>query len=264
MTILDEIIEVKKEEVKKLRANFTLAQFRDSKFFEIKKMDFAQAINIKNEIGIIAEVKKASPSKGIIRDNFNHIEIASIYIDHGANAISVLTDRNFFKGDVEHLREIAEFKSVPLLRKDFIIDEYQIFQSKSIGADAVLLIAEALSENQIIELTNASHENDLDVLLEIHNEDQLDKIDFTKNRIIGINNRDLKTFSVDLGITEKLSKVIPPGIIKVSESGFNNNIAINKIREAGCNAVLIGEHFMKHPDIAESLKQMKEWCLNEN
>lgn len=264
MSILDEILEVKKEEVKKLKQNFTAARFRDSDFFERKKLSFFDALSQKNKISIIAEIKKASPSKGIIKEDFNHIKIAETYFKNEVDAVSVLTDVNFFKGSIQYLNDIAKFKEAPLLRKDFIIDEYQIFEAKSNGADAILLIAEALSQTQIKELTLAAIETGLDILLELHSEEEIKKIDFGLNKIIGINNRDLKTFSVILDTTFKISEKLPDEILIVSESGINNQDDIEKLKDSRTNAILVGEHFMKAGSPDDEIKRFKEWCSRES
>ena len=158
MTVLDEILDVKKVEVQKLRSEFSISRFKDSEFFKKKCLSFKDALFKDDAISIIAEIKKASPSKGIIKEDFNHLKIAEEYINAGADAISVLTDEKFFQGHINFLKEIAQIKSIPLLRKDFIIDEYQIFEAKSNGADVILLIAEALSLQQIQELTHCTKE----------------------------------------------------------------------------------------------------------
>ena len=173
MTILDEILEVKKKEVSDLKKYYSLSSFTEMEFFESWRPSFAESLNKNNIVSIIAEIKKASPSKGLIREDFDHIAIAKTYFQNGVDAVSVLTDVNFFKGKIEYLRDIAKFKSAPLLRKDFIIDEYQIFESKAFGADLILLISEVLSKNQIAELTKAAYEIGLEVLLELHSEEQL-------------------------------------------------------------------------------------------
>ena len=263
-TKLDEIIEVKKEEVKTLRKDTSLSRFLDSEFYEKERLSISDSIRNDKNVSIIAEIKKASPSKGIIREDFDHLKIADIYMDNEVNAISVLTDVNFFKGSISYLNEIAKIKSVPLLRKDFIIDEYQVFEAKSIGADVILLICEALSENQIKELTHAAYEADLEALLELHSEEQLHKIDFSLNKLIGINNRNLSDFKVSLDTTLQLSKLIPGDVLFVSESGLNTKSDIEVIKSVNTNAVLIGEHFMRADNIDDSVKEMKEWCSNEN
>jgi len=264
MLILDEIIEVKKEEVKKLRSGFTLSRFEDSEFFKKKCLSFYDAISNNGAISIIAEIKKASPSKGIIKEDFNYLQIAEDYTNAGADAISVLTDEKFFKGSINFLHEIAQRKSIPLLRKDFIIDEYQVLQAKANGADVILLIAEALSLQQIQELTHCAKENGMDTLLEFHSEEELDKIDPETNKIIGINNRDLKTFNVDIKTTELLSDKISGNVILVSESGISSKADIDYLKTTRTNAILIGEHLMRSESISDSLKQLKEWCIRES
>ena len=262
--ILNDIVEVKKEEVKLLKKDFTYKRFADSDFFEKKSLSFINALNNKKRISIIAEIKKASPSKGIIRVNFDHIEIASIYFENETDAVSILTDKNFFQGSIKYLNEIAKIKSAPLLRKDFIIDEVQIFEAKSNGADAILLISEILSESQIIELTQAAQEHDMDVLLELHSSDQISKIDFSINKIIGINNRDLSNFNVDINATGKISEQLPDDILIVSESGIRNKNDIDFLKTTKTRAILVGEHFMKSKSIADSLKEFKEYCSYES
>jgi indole-3-glycerol phosphate synthase len=264
MNILDQILEVKKSEISNLKKRFTLNSFREMEFFEKKSFCFRESLKRNGNISIIAEIKKASPSKGVIRENFNHKKIADIYFEEEVQAVSILTDKNFFQGDLKFLSDIAEEKRTPLLRKDFIIDEYQVFESKAYGADIILLIAEALTKNQINELTNAAVETGLEVLLELHSKDQLEKIDFNLNRLIGINNRNLEDFSVDLKTTAELSEKIPEEIIIVSESGINTKEDINYLKDYRTDAVLIGEHLMKAKDIGSKLKEMKEWCRFES
>lgn len=258
--ILSQIVEVKKDEVKKLRREYTISRFSDSEFYSATCLDFLKALKKEEAISIIAEVKKASPSKGVIRSDFNPLSVADIYMNNNADTISVLTDKTFFQGDISFLNQIAQNKSVPLLRKDFIINEYQIYEAKANGADAILLISEILSSNQISELSNAAYELGLKVLLELHNEEQLHKIDFSLNPIIGINNRDLKTFSVNLETTKSISEQITSNVIIVSESGISKKSDLDFLKETKANAVLIGEHFMKAKDIGTSLKQLKEFC----
>jgi indole-3-glycerol phosphate synthase len=192
------------------------------------------------------------------------MKIAEVYMKHEVNAISVLTDKNFFQGDVTYLRDIANIKTCPLLRKDFIIDEYQVFEAKSNGADIILLIAEALSKSQINELTCAALETDLEVLLELHSESQLSKIDFELNRIIGINNRNLENFDVDLNTTSVICAVLPEDIIVVSESGIKSKEDLEIIKELPVNAVLAGEHLMSAENTDEALGQLKGWCKRES
>ena len=264
MAILDEILDLKKEEVKKLRSEFSISRFKDSEFFEKECLNFLKTLSRDETISIIAEIKKASPSKGVIKGDFNHLKIAEEYTSAGANAISVLTDRKFFQGHINFLKEIAQLKSVPLLRKDFIIDEYQVFEAKANGADVILLIAEALSSPQIQELTHCAKEIGMEVLLEFHSEKELDKINPSTNKIIGINNRDLKTFKVDIKTTEYLSNKIQGDFILVSESGISAKEDIDYLKTTKTNAVLVGEHLMRSDGITDSIRQLKEWCIREN
>jgi indole-3-glycerol phosphate synthase len=264
MSILGEILKVKRDEVNKLRAEFSLNSFSDSVFFDSPVRSLRNTLICVDRLGIIAEIKKASPSKGILKQDFDHIRIANVYMENEIDAISILTDKNFFQGNISYLKEIAQFKTVPLLRKDFIIDEYQIFEAKANGADAVLLIAEVLSKNQIGELTNAAKECGLEVLLEIHSNSQLDKIDFTVNNLIGINNRNLETFEVSLGTSIELAEIIPDEIALVSESGINTMKDVKDILRTRIKAVLVGEHFMRSDNTGSSVKEFKEWCRYES
>ena len=260
MNILDQIVEVKKEEVKKLRQKYSINSFKEMEFFESDTFRFSGKVKDNQNISIISEIKKASPSKGIIRKDFNHLKIAETYFKCGTDAVSILTDENFFKGKINYLKEIASIKETPLLRKDFIIDELQVFQSKGNGADIILLISEILSKTQINELTHAAKEAGLEVLLELHSEKQIDKIDFDINNILGINNRNLEDFSIDLNTTLRLSKLIPEEAILVAESGINKKEDIEYLTKANINTVLIGEHLMASKKIEEDFKQLKEWC----
>ncbi len=259
MSFLSEILNVKKEEIKKLKTGRTLNSFSDEKYFSAPTMSLKNSLVRKDRLGLIAEIKKASPSKGVIKANFNHMKIAEVYMKCEVDAISILTDKNFFQCDIRYISDIAAIKTVPLLRKDFIIDEYQIFEAKAIGADAVLLIAEALSAEQIKELSHAAAECNLEVLLELHSASQLPKIDFTTNKLIGVNNRDLESFKVNLDMTLELSKKIPKEVIVVSESGLSSESEIKKILNLKVDAVLIGEHFMRSNNIKESVNEFSQW-----
>jgi indole-3-glycerol phosphate synthase len=260
MDILKKIIEVKKEEVTLLKNNFSFSLLQSMEGFEKNSNQFSQKINRNSEISIIAEIKKASPSKGIIKEYFNHIEIASEYIQNEVAAISILTDKQFFNGDLKYLSDVSKLSLLPLLRKDFIIDALQVFESKAYGADFILLISEILSATQISELTEAASECGLEVLLELHSEKELDKIDFNHNSLIGINNRDLKSFDVDLNTTVRISRLIPENSLIVSESGISGRNHLDQLKQINLSAILIGEHFMRSQNISSSITEMKEWC----
>ncbi|AFH50094.1 Indole-3-glycerol phosphate synthase [Ignavibacterium album JCM 16511] len=264
MNILEEIVEVKKEEVKNLKKKYSFNSFNSMEYFQSQSRSFKKTVSNQKKISIIAEVKKASPSKGIIQNNFNHIRISEAYQSAGADAISVLTDEKFFKGHLNFLSDIRKQTNIPLLRKDFLIDEYQILEAKAFGADAILLISEILSINQIKDLTDCAIENNLDVLLELHSENEISKIDFNRNDLIGINNRDLKTFEVDLTTTERVLKKIDKQITSVSESGISKRDDIEYLKSINVNAILVGEHFMRSENPADELKQFTEWCRYEN
>ncbi len=263
MNILDKIVEKKKEEIKNLKSKFSISSFQDMEFYEKDKLSFIDNLNHSENLSLICEIKKASPSRGIIREDFNHLKIADIYFKNKADAVSILTDKDFFQGDINYLREIAEVKQTPLLRKDFIIDEIQLYQSKANGADFILLIGEILSKSQIADFTTLANEIGLEVLLEIHSADQLDKIGFDKNKLIGINNRNLNDFSVSLNTTTELKKLIPEDVFVVSESGISKKEDVSFLRNSGMNALLVGESIMKESDISSKIKELKKWCGNE-
>jgi indole-3-glycerol phosphate synthase len=263
MNILEEIIEYKKDEVKKLKKNYSLSSFEEMEFFENSILKLGNFLSV-NTLGIIAEIKKASPSAGVIKEDFNHLKIAEIYFGGDATAVSVLTDEKFFKGNINYLEDIAAIKQRPLLRKDFIIDELQVYESKGAGADIILLICEVLSKQQIEELTCAAKEVGMDVLLELHSKEQLFKIDFQLNSIIGINNRNLADFSVNLETTKRIASEIPDDVIVVSESGVSKKGDIAFLKNTKTKAVLVGEHLISSENISESLKQLKEWCSLES
>jgi indole-3-glycerol phosphate synthase len=264
LNILDEILEVKKTEVKELRNKYSLNSFSNMEFYNKKSLSFYYKTKLNGNISIIAEIKKASPSKGIIRKDFNHLKIAEIYFQESVDAVSILTDQKFFQGNISFLNDTAKIKQVPLLRKDFIIDEYQVLESKAKGADLILLICEALSKSQLRDLTQSALEAGLEVLLELHSEEQLNKIDFELNKIIGVNNRNLEDFSVNLSTTEKIARHLPEDVILVSESGISKKEDIDFIYSARANTVLVGEHLMKAEDIKSKLKELKQWCSNES
>jgi indole-3-glycerol phosphate synthase len=263
MNILEEIIEHKKEEIRKLKERYSLHSFKEMEFYEKPVLKLEDFIT-KNSLGIIAEIKKASPSKGIIRNDFNHLNIAETYFSENVSAVSILTDEDYFQGSINYLKDIAAIKQCPLLRKDFIIDELHVYESKGFGADIILLISEILSKQQIQELSCAAKENGLDVLLELHSIGQLTKIDFELNPIIGINNRNLEDFSVNLETTKQVTSEIPEDITVVSESGISKKDDIDFLKATNTKAILVGEHLMASKNIKSSLRQLKEWCNFES
>ncbi len=260
MSFLDKILEVKRREVAALRLKQRIREYPPGHLFHSPRFELEEEIKKSSGIAVIAEVKKASPSKGVLREDFDRLSIASAYMGNGASALSILTDREFFQGDISFLSDIARLKTRPLLRKDFIIDELQIVEAREAGADAILLISEALTKEEIAKLTRYAHSLSLGVLLELHSPGQLGKIDFGLNTLIGVNNRDLITFSTDLATTEKISGLVPAGVTLVSESGIRTKDDVRRVMNAGAKAVLVGEHFMRQSSPGEALAEMKRWA----
>jgi len=221
-------------------------------------LDFASALR-GERIRLIAEVKKASPSRGVIRSDFNPAEIAQTYATNGASAISVLTEARYFRGNINHLRDIREAlgdKRLPLLRKDFLYDPYQVYESRAYGADSLLLIVAILEPEKLEELLRLSHELNMSCLVEVHNEAELEIALNSGARVIGINNRDLRTFTVDLTTTKRLRPLIPQDRIVVSESGIKDRDDMEKLRKWHVDAVLIGESLLSAPNIAAKMKEL--------
>lgn len=210
-----------------------------------------------NPYRIIAEVKKASPSKGIIREDFDPVKIAQDYEAGGADALSILTEPHYFQGDKEYLGMIRRYSSLPLLRKDFIVDKYQLLEALVYGADFVLLIAAALSRKELKELYDYALHLGLDVLVEVHDKSDLVKTMFAGADIIGINHRNLETFEMDMNLSSRLIPLIPNGKIIVAESGIENHETIVELSKIGADAFLIGEHFMRQENITEAIKSVK-------
>lgn len=205
---------------------------------------------------IIAEIKRGSPSKGIIRDDFDPLEIASIYQDNGATCLSVLTDEHFFHGHLRYLALVRETVALPLLRKDFICDPYQIYEARAAGADAVLLIAAMLDLNQLHDFHSVAKDINLDVLLEVHDEEEMEKALQTDCTLIGVNNRNLRTFAMDLGTTARLARMMPSERLLVTESGINNREDIDRLAADGAQAYLIGESMMREADVGRKLCEL--------
>ena len=252
-TILEKIINFKKVEIEKRKTFTPLESFIDK--IPEEKRDFKKALK-KKGICIIAEIKRHSPSKGLLRDNFDHLSIAKEYEKGGANAISVLTDSKYFWGNNNHLTDVKKAVNLPVLRKDFIIDEYQIYQSAYIGADAILLIAKALQLKELIKFLDLAKELNMACLVEVHSKEELQKVFATSAEIIGINNRNLENFQTSIEHSLNLKKSIPEKYITVSESGIKKREDIIALEEAGFNSVLIGETLIKQKDIEKKLKEL--------
>lgn len=209
-------------------------------------------------LSVIAEVKKASPSKGLIKADFHPLEIALEYERAGANAISCLTEEHYFKGSNDYLKSITEKVNIPVLRKDFVIDEFQIYHARLLGASAVLLICAILDKDKLIRFTEAAHSVGLEVLCEVHDEQELETALTIGADLLGINNRNLKDFTVDLNTTRRLSSLVPKGTVLVSESGIRDNNDMKQARANGADAVLIGETLMRAKSIADELVALRE------
>lgn len=252
MNILDKIIQRKKEEISALKSKISLPQLKNSEFFERKTYSLKE--NIKSKSGIIAEFKRQSPSKGIINDKVSPLEIASAYEKNGASGISILTDKDFFGGSFEDILNVRNHIKIPILRKDFMVDEYQFYEAKSIGADVILLIAASLSPQQIQEFTELSHELGLEVLLEIHIEEELKHFN-SKIDLVGINNRNLKDFKVNLQHSVNLKNQLPKEVLSVAESGIYSIKDFKYLKEKGFEGFLMGEFFMKNEDPGKAFEE---------
>ena len=255
--ILQKIIADNIEEMEAKKRSLPLAELQRIALEQPPPLDFTSAL-CGEHIRLIAEVKKASPSRGVIRHDFDPVAIAQTYADNGATAISVLTEAKHFQGSLNHLRDIRKTlgNRTPLLRKDFIHDPYQIYESRAYGADSLLLIVVMLSQSQLEELLELSHELGMSCLVEVHNESELGAALQSGARVIGINNRDLNTFNVDIAVTERLRPLVLPDRIVVSESGIKDRSDIEKMSQLGINAVLVGEYLMSAGNIAIRMKEL--------
>lgn len=254
--ILDTIIAHKQKELRTEQAQVSLATLKAEVASAPSTKDFRRAIAHAGSINLIAEVKKKSPSKGVIREDFDPVHIAETYAENGAAAISVLTDVRFFDGSLDYLSTIRQNVDVPLLRKDFTIAPYHIYQARLAGADAILLIVAALTPAQLREFIDIAESLSLASLVEVHTEGELAIALDVGAEIIGINNRDLRTFHTDIATTFRLREAIPTGKVIVSESGIYTRADVESLREAGVNAILVGESLMRSPDIGKQVRQL--------
>ncbi|MCQ9206398.1 MAG: indole-3-glycerol phosphate synthase TrpC [Omnitrophica bacterium] len=257
--ILSKIINEKRKTIEKSRIKMPEQKLKELAGKIYLKSSFKRNIARPHHINLIAELKKATPQRGIIRGDFNPIKIALTYQAGGASALSIITDERFFEGRINTLKELRGKVTIPLLRKDFIIDEYQIYESLYYGADAILLIAQILTDEELAHFYKLSKELGMDVLMEVHNEEDVEKVLRTGASIIGINNRDLNTFRVDLATTQRLVRLIPESKVKVSESGIKTYEDVMFLKSLGINAVLIGEAFMLADDIAAKMREIMRY-----
>ncbi|HSY19761.1 MAG TPA: indole-3-glycerol phosphate synthase TrpC [Candidatus Acidoferrales bacterium] len=265
MNILDKIVEQKKREVAQFPARLIAAgDLRDAMLERGEQRDFVGALRnasrlspLASRIALIAEVKKASPSKGVICQDFDPVRIAKEYEAAGASCLSVLTDEQFFQGSLDYLRQIRAAVKIPLLRKDFIIDERQILEAIEWGADAILLIVAILTDEQLAKFHSLALEAGLAVLVEVHDEAELDRALKFSPALIGVNNRDLKTFKVDLATTERLSSlIIRHSSLLVAESGIHTRADVERLKKCGAAAILVGESLVKQGNIAAKVREL--------
>lgn len=255
-SILDRIVATKRLEVAAARQQRPFAELQSQLADAPPPRDFFHALQKPGPIRLIAEVKKASPSKGIIRQDFDPVAIARIYAESGATCISVLTDTPYFQGKLEYLTAIRQVVDVPLLRKDFILDPYQLVEARVAGADAVLLIAECLGDCELRSLHNAALELGLTPLVEFYEPENLPRVLEAGATLIGVNNRNLRTFEVDLGHTIRMRERIPENCLLVGESGIHSRADVERLEAAGVDAILVGERLMAQPDIAASVRSL--------
>jgi indole-3-glycerol phosphate synthase len=264
-SILQKIVETKHSEVAQARALRPVADLKAQIAGLPRPLNFFNSITRRSDkpVNLIAEVKKASPSAGVIRADFDPVAIATAYARAGADAISVLTDEQYFQGHLDYLRQIRAAVKLPLLRKDFVVDEYQIYEARAAGADAVLLIAECLATNQLIDLQILATELGLTCLIEVHDLENLMRVrdnvigfPHRSYSLLGINNRDLRTFKVDLANTLRMVDLVEDRRVLVSESGIHSHADILRLADAGIAAVLVGESLMRSPDIESATREL--------
>jgi indole-3-glycerol phosphate synthase len=258
MGILDEIVSTKKKRLQDAKIRLPIKELRRKISDSEQPRDFEAALKLSadKKINLIAEIKQASPSGGIIRNNFDHISIARIYEEKAVHAVSVLTEEDYFRGSLTFLSDVKKVFTKPILRKDFIFDEYQIYESRANNADAILLIAAILEKNQASEYLHLAKELGLSVLFEIHNLKELEMALFVNSTIIGINNRDLKTLKIDIQTTFSIKREIPPDKIVVSESGIRTREDVRQLEDARINAMLIGTSLMESEDIGKKIDEL--------
>ena len=261
-TILDEIVADKRKELETTKSRKKISDLVQAPMFGRRTISLKESLQKPHSSGIIAEFKRKSPSKGWIHPDADPLETTKMYCENGAAALSILTNEKYFGGNTEYIETCRKHSTCPILRKEFIVDEFQVYEAKAIGADAILLIAAALTKEEMRRLSQTAHDLHLEVLMEIHEEKELeygtDNVD-----VVGVNNRDLKTFSVDVRNSVTLSEKIPSDRVKISESGIGDVETIRNLREVGYMGFLMGERFMKAMNPAEELRMFVEQLRNE-
>ena len=255
---LTEICDTKREEVSARKALASLSALDAQAAAQTPPRGFRAALEAKAASGfaLIAEIKKASPSKGLIREDFHPASHARAYADGGAACLSVLTDAPYFQGHEDYLVEARAACPLPVLRKDFMVDPWQVAEARAIGADAILIIVAALDDAQMAEIEAAALDRGMDVLVEVHNEAEMERAARLKSRLIGVNNRDLKRFVTDLGVTERLAPLAPAGSLLVSESGINNHADLTRLARCGARTFLVGESLMRQDDVMAATRAL--------
>jgi indole-3-glycerol phosphate synthase len=256
MNILDEIVQYKRDEVIRRQKKVKLSSLQEMEYFHRKPFSLQQSLQNGKPFSIIAEIKRSSPSAGTLNNNVHPPTRAVQYTEAGARGISVLTDEKFFSGSLDDLQSVRASISIPILRKDFIIDEYQLFEAKAYGADAVLLIAAILEKSQLKELFCAARELGLECLVELYEQKEIDRLDMDQMKLIGINNRNLRTLEVNLTHSIEIAKLLPKDSTIVSESGIQSSNDLKTLKQAGITSALIGEYFMKSEHPGETLKNL--------
>jgi indole-3-glycerol phosphate synthase len=254
-TILDRIVEKTAEDMAKRKKKVSISDFNGFELFEASRKDFVAPLQT-DGISVIAEVKKASPSKGVIRADFDPVDIALRYEDAGASCLSVLTDEPFFQGSLDYLQAIRRRVELPLLRKDFIIDPYQIAEARAYGADAYLLIMAVLSDPQLDELLHAGEEYGMSALVECYDKEEVLRMPWDRVQLFGVNNRDLRTFETDVHRGTELLQSSPEGIVRISESGLSTGADLGMLVRSGIQAALIGESLMREEDPGVALRNL--------
>ncbi|MGI9457019.1 MAG: indole-3-glycerol phosphate synthase TrpC [Aeoliella sp.] len=261
-TILDKIVATKRAEIAAAKASRPVAELRRKVAAAPPVRDFFAALAVEGPIKLIAEVKKASPSAGLIREDFDPVTIAQTYQQHGAACISVLTDEQYFQGHLSYLTAVREAVEIPVLRKDFILDEYQLLEARVAGADAVLLIAECLDAELLAQLHAAACDLGLSPLVELYEPENLDAVLASGAQIIGVNNRNLRTFEVDLTHTLAIRKQVPADRLLVGESGIKTHEDVETLKMAGVDAILVGESLMRQIDIGAAVDDLLGWSAS--
>jgi len=255
-SFLARIVSHKRDELANAQKKLSLATLQQMAQTQAPPRDFRRALTSGKNLAVIAEMKKSSPSTGVLREDFNPVMLAKSYAAHGAAALSILTDEEFFGGNLKNLQKARAVCTLPILRKDFILNPYQIWEARAFGADAILLIVAMLDRSQLFELLLAAAETGVQALVEVHNEAELDRALLAGANLIGINNRNLRTLEVTLETTDRLSRLIPSSCVRVAESGIKSRWDVERMAACGVDAILVGSHLMRQADPGQALVEL--------